>query len=49
MGLDGQIIEYALCLQFIVTNNIANYESLILSLELEKEVGAQARKVFKDS
>lgn len=31
IGSNGQKIEYALCLQFLTTNNVAKYEALILS------------------
>lgn len=46
---NGQRIKYALHLQFPATNNVIQYEVLILSLELVREVGAQVVNVFSDS
>lgn len=40
IGPKGKRIKYALCLQFLVTNNAAKYKTLILSLEPAKEVVA---------
>lgn len=49
IGLEGQKVEYVLCQQFPVTNNIVEYEALILSLKLAREVSVQIVKVFSDS
>lgn len=49
MGSERQKVEYALNLQFPATNNVIEYEVLILSLELAQEVGAKIVKVYCDS
>lgn len=49
IGPDRKRIEYALRLQFPVTNNVTEYDALILGLELVREVGAEAAKVFSGS
>ncbi|KAL2225468.1 UNVERIFIED_CONTAM: Ribonuclease HI [Sesamum indicum] len=48
-GPKGVEIEVAARLSFPVTNNEAEYEALILGLELAHEVGARDLEVFTDS
>ena len=42
------MFEYALQFAFSVSNNKAEYEALIIDLNLTKEPGAQELKVFSD-
>ncbi|KAL2241008.1 UNVERIFIED_CONTAM: hypothetical protein Sindi_0742000 [Sesamum indicum] len=48
-GLGGIEIEVAARLSFPVTNNEAEYEALVLGLELAHEAGARDLEVFTDS
>ncbi|KAL2249877.1 UNVERIFIED_CONTAM: Retrovirus-related Pol polyprotein from transposon [Sesamum indicum] len=48
-GPKGVEIEVATRLSFLVTNNEAEYEALILGLELAHEAGARDLEVFTDS
>ncbi|KAL2240957.1 UNVERIFIED_CONTAM: Retrovirus-related Pol polyprotein from transposon opus [Sesamum indicum] len=48
-GTGGMEIEVAVRLSFPITNNEAEYEALLLSLELALEAGAQILEVYTDS
>ena len=42
-------LEYVLQFSFLVTNNEAEYEALIIGLKLAKELGTPVLQVFNDS
>ena len=46
---DGEVIEYAFRFAFLASNNEAEYEALIISLKLAKELRILEFKVFSDS
>ena len=46
---EGDAMGYALCFEFSVTNNGTEYEALLVSLKVAREVGAQHLKIFNDS
>ncbi|KAL2232853.1 UNVERIFIED_CONTAM: hypothetical protein Sindi_1465300 [Sesamum indicum] len=48
-GTGGMEIEVAVRLSFPITNNKAEYEALLLGLELALEAGAQILEVYTDS
>jgi ribonuclease HI len=37
--LEGDILKYAIQLEFSATNNIAGYEGLVMGLRLAKDLG----------
>jgi ribonuclease HI len=37
--LEGDILKYAIQLEFLTTNNIAEYEGLVTGLRLAKDLG----------
>jgi ribonuclease HI len=37
--LEGDILKYVIQLEFLATNNIAEYEGLVTGLQLAKELG----------
>jgi hypothetical protein len=39
--LEGDILKYAIQLEFLATNNITEYEGLVTSLRLTKDLGIQ--------
>jgi hypothetical protein len=41
MDLGGDILKYAIQLEFSATNNITEYEGLITSLWISKNIGSQ--------
>jgi hypothetical protein len=41
ISTQGDVLNYALHLMFLVTNNIAEYEAMIVDLKLVKELGAR--------
>ena len=43
------IVEHTLCFDFQTTNNQAEYEALIASLKLEKDMGVRFLEVKSDS
>ena len=45
----GAVIEYALQFNFGASNNKAEYEVLIVSLDIAKELGIEDLRVFIDS
>ncbi|XP_073102488.1 uncharacterized protein [Elaeis guineensis] len=47
-SLEGDIARYVLCFEFLATNNETKYETLIVSLKVTGEAGAQYLKVFSD-
>lgn len=48
-SLEGVISEHALCFEFLVMNNEAEYENLITRLEATKKLGAQDLQIYNDS
>jgi ribonuclease HI len=46
---DGDILKYAIRLEFPSTNNIAEYEGLVTGLRLAKELGIQRLLIKRDS
>jgi ribonuclease HI len=38
---EGDILKYAIQLEFLATNNIAEYEGLVTGLQLAKNLGIQ--------
>ncbi|XP_020972598.1 uncharacterized protein LOC110269239 [Arachis ipaensis] len=46
---EGTRIELSLRFKFLASNNQAEYEALLVSLKLAKEVGAERLIVFSDS
>ena len=48
-NLDEVIVEYTLRFNFDITNNIAEYEALIVALKILKELDTKEIKVFSDS
>ena len=47
--LEGDLLEYTVCLQFQTTNNEAEYEALLQHLQLAKSLGADSILVQGDS
>ena len=47
--LEKDVIQYAVRLQFLTTNNEAEYEALLTKLKLAKTMGAQKLNVYSDS
>ena len=45
----GDIIAQAICCDFKATNNEAEYEALVASLTLARDLGAKGLNVFSDS
>ena len=45
----GVVIEYALRFNFKIFNNQAEYEALLASLRVVKELGIDSLRVFSDS
>jgi ribonuclease HI len=39
--LEGDVLKYAIQLEFLATNNIAGYEGLVIGLWLAKDLGIQ--------
>jgi ribonuclease HI len=39
--LEGDVLKYAIQLEFLSTNNIAEYEGLVTGLRLVKDLGIQ--------
>lgn len=48
-NLDGVVMEYILRFDFHTTNNRAEYEALIASLNIAKEIGIDKIKVLSNS
>ena len=48
-SLEGDTIECAICLQFSTTNNEAEYEAVLSSLDLAKAVKADLLVIFCNS
>ncbi|XP_073109497.1 uncharacterized protein [Elaeis guineensis] len=48
-NLEGEVVGYTLRFDFSTTNNDAEYESLLSSLRVAREAGAQHLKVFSNS
>ena len=48
-GPKGDVVGYALHFNFLTTNNEAEYEALIASVKVARDVGARYLKVFSDS
>lgn len=48
-SLEGIIVEHALHLEFLATNNETEYEALIIGLEATKDLRVQNLKVYSDS
>lgn len=46
---EGDIIQHALRFKFFFTNNKAEYEALVASLKISKELGVQHLKACNDS
>ena len=46
---EKDVIQYAVWLQFLTTNNEAKYEVLLTGLKLAKTMGAQKLNVYNDS
>lgn len=44
----GDIAEYALCFEFLATNNKVKYEALIAGHKIAKEVGVRHLTIFSD-
>ena len=47
--IEKDVIQYAVRLQFLTTNNEAEYEALLTKLKLAKTMGAQKLNVYSDS
>jgi ribonuclease HI len=45
----GDLLNYALHLMFHVTNNVTEYEAMIVGLKLVKELGAREVRLYSDS
>jgi ribonuclease HI len=45
----GDVLNYALHLMFPMTNNIVEYEAMIVGLKLVKELGAREVRLYSDS
>jgi ribonuclease HI len=45
----GDVLNYALHLIFPMTNNIVEYEAMIVGLKLVKELGAREVRLYSDS
>jgi ribonuclease HI len=39
--LEGDVLKYAIQLEFLATNNIAEYEGLVIGLWIAKDLGIQ--------
>ena len=48
-SLEGDIIKWAICLQYATTNNEAEYEALLIRLKLAKALGATELDICSDS
>ena len=48
-GLEGIVIKHSLCFNFQLTNNQAEYESLIIRLKLAKDLGVKSLVLKSDS
>ena len=46
---DGDIIKYAIQLQFSTTNNEAKYEAILIGLNLAKTIGVSSLILHNDS
>ncbi len=47
--LEGDILKYAIQLEFLATNNIAEYEGLVTGLQLARDLGfnvSLSREIF---
>lgn len=50
VSLEGRgHLEHALCIEFLVTNNEIEYETMIMGLRITKELGVQDLKIYSDS
>jgi ribonuclease HI len=49
VSLEGLVLEQAIQLKFSASNNEAEYEALMISLKMEKKLGASHLQVFCDS
>jgi ribonuclease HI len=47
--LEGDMLKYAIQIEFAATNNIAEYEGLVTGLRLAKELGIQQLLIRGDS
>jgi ribonuclease HI len=47
--LEGDILKYVIQLEFLATNNIAEYEGLVTGLQLAKELGIKWLLIQGDS
>jgi ribonuclease HI len=47
--LEGDILKYAIQLEFSATNNVAEYEGLVTGLQLAKEHGIRRLLTWRDS
>jgi ribonuclease HI len=46
---EGDMLKYAIQIDFSATNNIAKYEGLVTRLQLVKELGIQRLLIWGDS
>jgi ribonuclease HI len=46
---EGDILKYAIQLQFTATNNIAEYDGLVTGLQLDKDFGIRRLLIRGDS
>jgi ribonuclease HI len=46
---EGDMLKYAIQIDFSATNNIAEYEGLVTRLQLVKELGIQRLLIWGDS
>jgi ribonuclease HI len=46
---EGDMLKYAIQIDFSATNNIAEYEGLVTGLQLVKELGIQRLLIWGDS
>lgn len=47
-NIEGDVVQYTLNFEFLATNNETEYETLIVSLKMAKEVGVQLLVMFSD-
>ena len=46
---EGDVVEFMICLDFLTTNNEAEYEALVASLDLAGAVEATSVVIYYDS
>ena len=49
LSLEGDVVEFMICLDFPTTNNEAEYEALVAGLDLAKAAGAASVVLYCDS